>query len=612
MFIECYQNNGIPYLRLVRSVRRPMKKDPSKYTSYKVTELSIGPLSRFDDGKPDYVQRLKQSFKDGKPLIATLQKYVNQPTVPQTHGIEAGTDLFSSFAHPRYCATILLDTLFRELGLTELFHSIKHATKIQYPLADYARLLVFDRILNPASKMATVSDNTEFMKPIIIKDPYEYHVYDALDVIYKYRLQILRRLHSSITKHIHRDMSLLYYDVTNFYFEIGQPDDDEYDEEGQFLQKGLRKKGVSKENRKLPLVQMSLFLDNSGLPVSINLFPGNTLDHATAVPSYESTVQKLGVDQRFIFIADRGICQGPIICRLADTGNGYIMSKSIRKSGKTIKKWILDTDGYIPIGDDFRYKAQTVEISVKDTNGNVRKLKQKLVCYWSRRFYKREAAEHRFFLAFIEKLKTSPERFRVTKTQVQSIHRFIRKEIINTENGEVLDSRKLMSLIDEEKLEEYTGLMGYYMIATSELDMDPLEVIDKYHGLSRIENQFEEMKGPLDARPMHVRTPQHIYAHLLICMIALLMIRMIQRKYVQKNPPSKTDKRNWTYGLTGTRVQRALQRWKAIPVGEDVYWLADVDNPDLAAILQSFSITLPPKQYSYGELRRMKNNIDIF
>lgn len=72
------------------------------------------------------------------------------------------------------------------------------------------------------------------------------------------------------------------------------------------------------------------------------------------------------------------------------------------------------------------------------------------------------------------------------------------------------------------------------MIATSELDMDPLEVIDKYHGLSRIENQFEEMKGPLDARPMHVRTPQHIYAHLLICMIALLMIRMIQRKYVQK------------------------------------------------------------------------------
>ena len=169
-----------------------------------------------------------------------------------------------------------------------------------------------------------------------------------------------------------------------------------------------------------------------------------------------------------------------------------------------------------------------------------------------------------------------------------------------------------MSLIDEEKLEEYTGLMGYYMIATSELDMDPLEVIDKYHGLSRIENQFEEMKGPLDARPMHVRTPQHIYAHLLICMIALLMIRMIQRKYVQKNPPSKTDKRNWTYGLTGTRVQRALQRWKAIPVGEDVYWLADVDNPDLAAILQSFSITLPPKQYSYGELRRMKNNIDIF
>lgn len=87
MFVECYNNNGIPYLRLVRSVRRPSKKDPSKITSYKHTELSIGPLSRFDDGKPDYVRRLKQSFKDGKPLIDSLLPYCNEPLVPSKHGL---------------------------------------------------------------------------------------------------------------------------------------------------------------------------------------------------------------------------------------------------------------------------------------------------------------------------------------------------------------------------------------------------------------------------------------------------------------------------------------------------------------------------------------------
>ena len=85
MFIECYKNNGIPYLRLVRSVRRPSKSDPQKITSYKHTELSIGPLSRFDDGKPDYVKRLKDSFKQGKPLIDSLKPFCGEPIVPEEH-----------------------------------------------------------------------------------------------------------------------------------------------------------------------------------------------------------------------------------------------------------------------------------------------------------------------------------------------------------------------------------------------------------------------------------------------------------------------------------------------------------------------------------------------
>lgn len=186
------------------------------------------------------------------------------------------------------------------------------------------------------------------------------------------------------------------------------------------------------------------------------------------------------------------------------------------------------------------------------------------------------------------------------------------KDIVNEETGEILDSRKLLAMIDDKKLEEYTALMGYYQIRTSELEMDDREIIDKYHGLSRIENQFEEMKGPLQTRPVYVKTKEHIYAHLLICMIALTMIRMIQRKYLLKNPPKANDTRQWTYGLSGQRIQRALQLWKVIPMKEGSYWFADADNSDLKKILDAYNMDISPKLYTGGELRRMKKQIQTF
>ena len=613
MFVECYKNNGTDYLRLVRSVRRPKKSDPSVYSSYKVTELNIGPLSRFDDGKPDYVQRLKQSFRDGNPLIPALQPYVNEPAVPRHEGFPAETSLFkTSFAHPRYASTILLDRIFQELGLSALFNTIKFSSRIEYPLTDYVRLLVFDRILNPSSKIGTVKHNEDYCRPVIEGDDYAYHVYDALDVIYENRDKIFKRMNSTIARHIGRDTSLLFYDVTNFYFEIGDPDENVTDDDGNVLAKGLREKGVSKEQRKLPIVQMPMFLDNSGIPIAIDMFPGNTLDAQTAVPAYEHTVQKLGFHSRFIFIADRGICTGPIMCELLDEGNGYIISKSLRKADRRLKSWVLNQDGYTIVSDRFRYKSEIITVKVKDKDGSLRNIQQKAVAYWSRNFYDRDVKEHKSFLDFINRLKQNPANFRVTRAQAASLKRFMSKDVVNKTTGEVLDSRKLIAMIDEKKLEEYTDLMGYYVIVTSETEMDSIEVIDKYHGLSRIENQFEEMKGTLNTRPVYVRKPGHIHAHLLICMIALVMIRLIQRAYKEKYPPAMDDKRDWTYGLSGERVQTALQKWKAIQVGEDSYWFADIDDPDLSAILQAYNLTISKKQYSYGEMVRMKKKIDVY
>lgn len=613
MFVECYKNNGIPYLRLVRSVRRPSKSNPNKMTSYKHTELSIGPLSRFDDGQPDYVKRLKESFKAGNPLIDSLKPYCSEPLVPAAHGLAKAEDIFSnSFAHPKYCSQILLDPIFKSLGLSELMASIKHNSKIKYDLTDYVRLLVYGRILEPASKLATIRENDDFYTSIIPNDPYFYHVYDTLNVIYENRVKIMQRMNSSIRKGMGRDASLLFYDVTNFYFEIGDPDPDVEDENGNFIEKGIRQKGVSKEHRNQPIVQMSMFLDNSGIPVAMNIFPGNTLDHQTAVPTYDEIISKLGFHGKFIFIADKGICTGPIMCRLLDDGNGYIISKSLKKSTKKDREWASDQTGYTVVDKNFKYKSKIITTTVQDADGKKRQLKQKTVIYWSKHFYDRDVAEHRSFLDFIKKLKESPETFRVTKAQAGCLKKFMSKDVINKETGEILDSEKLLGMIDEKKLEEYTALMGYYQIRTSELDMDDREIIDKYHGLSRIENQFEEMKGPLKTRPVYVKTKEHIHAHLLVCMIALIMVRLIQRKYVLKNPPTPNDTREWTYGLSGRRVQKALQKWKVIPMKEGSYWFADADDKDLMGILDSYNLDLSPKLYSDGELRRMKKQIHTF
>lgn len=613
MFVECYKNNGIPYLRLVRSVRRPSRSNPDKITSYKHTELSIGPLSRFDDGQPDYVKRLKESFKEGKPLIDSLKPYCTEPIVPASNGLAGAEDIFSlSFAHPRYCSQILLDPIFKDLGLSELFASIKHNSKITYDLTDYVRLLVYGRILEPASKLATVRENDAFYTPIVSDDTYFYHVYDTLDVIYENRLKIMQRMNSSIRKGMGRDTSLLFYDVTNFYFEIGAPDPDIEDENGDFVEKGIRQKGVSKEHRDQPIVQMSMFLDNSGVPVAMNIFPGNTLDHQTAVPTYDEIITKLGFDGKFIFIADKGICTGPIMCRLLDDGNGYIISKSLKKSTKEDRKWAIDQNGYTAVDSNFKYKSKIITVTVKDKDGRKRQIQQKSVTYWSKHFYDRDVAEHRSFLEFIDKLRKSPETFRVTKAQAGALKRFMAKDVVNKETGEIMDSRKLLAMIDDEKLEEYTALMGYYQIRTSELDMDDREIIDKYHGLTRIENQFEEMKGSLKTRPVYVKTKEHIHAHLLICMIALTMIRLIQRKYSLKNPPLPGDTREWTYGMSGHRVQKALQKWKVVPMKDDSYWFADVDDADLKAIIEAYDLTIPFKLYTGGDLRRMKKQIHPF
>lgn len=609
MFIEVVQNNGNKYLRLVQSVR-VTNKSGYKVSQKKVIK-NIGPLSRFDDGQPDYVKRLKASFKSGAPLIPDLLPYCEGKKAAEIYRFAINEGSLECFGHPKLFSHVLFERILEELGLNTFFSSYKGFSKLEYDVYGFAKLLVMGRLLNPASKSATVKQNTDYFEPILKGAFNPDNVYDTLDFISFNKDKIIRRLNTNLVKKAHRSPEIIYYDVTNFYFEIDEPDEDTLDEEGNVIEKGQRKIGVCKEERKLPIVQMGLFMDDEGIPIAIETFPGNTLDHLTLRPALKKNIDDLDFS-RFIMIADRGICNYPNLLHVLDAGNGYIVSKSLLKSTKKEQEWAYDEEGYLSVGHDFKYKSRIMKKKVKDEDGNQRMIEEKVVVYWSRKFQARAERENKRFLNFLKKLEEHPENFRITAVQSKTLRKFFKKECINEKTGEILESSKIRAFIDFDKVAEYRKSLGYYQIITSELTMDAQEVIDKYHGLTQIENQFRVMKGDLDTRPLYVRTPEHVTAHLLICMIALIIIRIIQKRLKDSGIIRQNQDTYWSSGLSASRIQAALNKWKVDALPDELYRFMDVDDPDLKQILDAFGISIPAKLYRRAELKRIKTEIKVF
>lgn len=608
MYIDIFKNNGTEYIRLRESYRT--KTAEGKVAIRKRTICNIGPLSKFDDGQPDYLERLRESFRLGNPLIPELTEYTGKKPQLEKYSIRLQEGDPECVGHPRLYSHVFLDKLLDELGLEDFFRSYKGFSKIQYDVLNFVRLLVYGRILNPDSKMATLEQNDDYYTPLL-KNFNKYNVYDTLDFIYENKEKIIRRMNTALVKKWHRNPEIIFYDVTNFFFEIEDPDEDILDEEGNVIERGIRKMGVSKENRKQPIVQMGLFMDDQGLPISIESFPGNTLDANTFKPAISKSIDGLEY-ARFIMIADRGMCNYQNVFHLLDHNNGYILAKSLLKSTKAEQEWAYSDDGFIQESKDFKYKSRIMKRTVKDANGKKRTVTENVIVYWSRNFYERDLHENARFLETLAKILKNPKGFRITDMQARMLRQFFKSDFFNSETGEVIAASKLKALLDKEKLEKFKSHFGYYQIITSEINMPPLEAIEKYHGLTRIEDQFRVMKSDLETRPVYVRTREHIEAHLLICLIALTMLRMIQCKICRSGlVPKSDDITLWSMGLPAYRIQKALNKWKVELLADDLYRFTDLDDPDLKLILDSFDIRIPAKLFRKTDLKSQIRNINV-
>lgn len=604
MFIESFKNNGIPYLRLVDGIR--IVKDDGKVTIRKKVIKSIGPLSRFDDGKPDYVKRLKESFSNGNPMIPSLQEFCEAKHLKE-YIIKFTETAPECIGHPKIFAHVIIERILEELGVIDFYQKAKSRTQIEYDIVGFIRALIYGRILDPASKIATVKNVSNYYNKFLDSN-YSYNVYDALTFTYSFRNNIIKKVNNSLITNFKRTTDFVYYDVTNFFFETDRADED-IEVDGETV-KGLRKFGVSKEERKLPIVQMGLFMDDQGIPISIETFPGNTLDHLTVIDSLKNTVDNLDLS-RFIFVGDRGMCSYKNICHLIDRNKGYVISKSIEKSTNEEKSWIMNQDDYIIESPNFKYKSRIVNKEVKDEFNNKRIITEKVVVYWSKAFADRQKAQQKKFIDLLNKFLESPQNFRLSTTQFNSIKPFLKNELEISKTGEVVTYNDIKASIDTNKIYNYLSHLGYYQIVSSETKKTDKEIIDIYHGLSRIEDQFRIMKGNLNARPMYVRTKEHIHAHLLLCMISLIVVRIIQNKIVDHTKDINTKSTYWKIGLNGDRLRKALNLFTVDQLSDGYYRFNYLDEPDLKLILDAFGINIEKKLYKLKELKQIKQTINF-
>jgi transposase len=308
-----------------------------------------------------------------------------------------------------------------------------------------------------------------------------------------------------------------------------------------------------------------------------------------------------------VIVADGGLNTGPNIAHILSKGNGYIVSKSTKKSDKNTRAWILEEEGYEWNGKrTFKVKSMIRTRKITDANGKTVAVKEKIVSFWSKKHYDREVRENAKFLEYLESVIKNPDKL---KDKPRKIEKFLAKTYADKDTGEVLENARTCLSVDMNKVKEYLDTLGYYTLMTSEIDKSDREIIDKYHGLSRIEDSFRITKSDLEGRPVYVRTPEHINAHFLVCFIALTMIRLIQYRILKHLGKDTLNEEGWVSGVTAAGIKEALGSLNAgeLPGG---YFLVTEANDDMKLILRSFGINADLRLPTLGKLRTLKRSFD--
>jgi len=382
--------------------------------------------------------------------------------------------------------------------------------------------------LNPGSKLATVASQNELFGNWKVNENAMYRSLTHLDEL-KEAIQL--RIHKTITDKIGRVATLVFYDVTNYRFEIDINDEDMVDEVTGVITDGLRKKGVCKSNGKNPIVQMGLFMDTNGIPICYKLFRGNMPDVSTYREAVRQVKEQYGIE-RIVVVADKAMNSGNNIYETSENKDGWLFSQKHRGTrgvSKKLQEFILDPSGWqfnenVTFGQKSMIRERTIKTSDKPTK--TKKVTEKVLVTWSEKYANREQKRRDGAIDYAKKL-TNPEIFRMTCKKGGK--KYLELYMLDKETNEKKPFTPFIEL-DQEAIDFDAIFDGINVLVTSELGMSEEEIMRNYKELAKIEDNFRITKTDFESRPVYVKKPNHIDAHFLSCFVALVLMRIIQHQ----------------------------------------------------------------------------------
>ena len=427
---------------------------------------------------------------------------------------------------------LFLQKLYNRLKINDICKTIQDKYQFHFDLNEILSYLVFARIIYPSSKLETFKQCQNFIEQPKFKLHDEYR---ALSYIAENMDYIQESLFNNSKNVIKRNSNVIYYDCTNYFFEIDDEDD-------------IRKYGISKEHKPNPIVGMGLFMDGDGLPLSCNIYPGNMNEQKTLIPEESKIVNNFKMDStKIILCTDAGLASDEIKKYNIKDNRGFVITQSLKKIKDEYKQQVFNKSGW-RIANDLRnvYNLENIEnndelkekyydtLFYKIIETETKSVKQDLIVTFNFRYfdYNRNIRNNQ-----IERAKKSIETNNVTrKGKNQNDYRRLINQINSTDNGEVAENQSYtinQDLIDEE--EKYDG---YYALTTN-LVGDITEILKIVKGRWEIEESFRIMKSDFLARPVNLSREDRIKTHFMTCFISLFIYRLLEKKLDNKYTSSQ-------------------------------------------------------------------------
>lgn len=523
MFARVTTAKGKQYLNIIENYREGKK----------VKQKVVANLGRVDELKVSSIETLAQKLLS----IVNSPKAVNESSTPDIEELDRYNYGF-----------VVYKSIWKRLKIDAILDKLTEDRAITYDFKSIIFSMVVDRLLKPKSKLALFDNKMDYFG---INDKLQLnHIYRSLDILCDKKIEIEEALFSRNKNLFNISTDIVFYDVTTFYYESKNEND-------------LKKFGYSKDGKFGDVqVVMGLLIDKNGMPIGYELFSGNTFDSKTMVKVLDNLKSKFNLD-KVVIVADRGLNSKINLKLIKDAGYDYLMASKIKSMSKEMKDKILDKESYTNIikkadSKEGLYAYKTLEYdnivkfkeeSINSDTGEITTtnqtviLKEKLVCTYSDKRARKDYYDRGRGLEKANKIIQENQKSSLTSTR--SFKKFIQKQTDEDNCSEFTMGMDWMKIKEQQKFD------GFYAITTSKLDLDPLEVIDNYHNLYKIEDSFRVLKSTFNTRPIYHYKERRIEAHFIVCFIAF----MIERDLEIRLKKSKSFKEQT---ITPERIRDAL------------------------------------------------------